>query len=178
MSASPLPPWPQVPACYGWLALDRRGRWRLRGEAVEHAGLRAFLDLHYHRSDDGEWFVQNGPQRVFVSLEYTPLVLRLQADGGLALHTGADAGAPLAVHVDDEGNVLVEVAAGIALMDDRDLPAFIAGCVGADGAPAEIEALLDGAPVRWRGLAVQPLRRAEVAGRFGFRPEPQQPAAG
>jgi hypothetical protein len=33
---------PEVPACYGWLSLDRRGRWRLRGETVTHAGLKAF----------------------------------------------------------------------------------------------------------------------------------------
>ena len=30
--------WPKVPACYGWLGLDARGRWYLRDETVQSAG--------------------------------------------------------------------------------------------------------------------------------------------
>lgn len=167
-----LPPWPQVPACYGWLSLDRRGGWRLRGEPVEHGGLLAFLN-HNYRSDGGDWFVQNGPQRVFVSLAYTPLVLRLQTDGRITTHTGADAGAARTVHVDDEGNVLVLTEAGIGLVDDRDLPDFIGECRLADGEPAEVEAVLAGEGVSWRGLPLRAIARAEVAGHYRFRPDPQ-----
>ena len=32
MDAEMLAKWPDVPACYEWLALDRRGQWRLQGE--------------------------------------------------------------------------------------------------------------------------------------------------
>lgn len=168
--------WPQVPACYGWLSLDRRGRWRLQGEPVVHPGLLAFLDNHYHH-DGADWFVQNGPQRVFVSLEYTPLVLRLRADGSVVLHTGADAGELAAAHVDDEGNVLLLCAAGIGVLDDRDLPAFLADCRLADGSVAEVEAVVAGEDVRWRGLPLQPIARAEVAARYGFRAEPAAAAS-
>lgn len=168
-----LPPWPQVPACYGWLSLDRRGGWRLRGEAVTHGGLFAFLNQYYGTDGSGDWFVQNGPQRVFVQLAYTPLVLRLQQDGGILAHTGADAGRALAAHVDDEGNVLLLTEAGIGLVDDRDLPDFIAGCRRADGRPAEVEDLLAGDGVGWRGLALQPIARAEVARRYPYNAEPQ-----
>ena len=38
------PNWPSGPSCHGWLALDARGAWRLRGEKISHAGLLAFLD--------------------------------------------------------------------------------------------------------------------------------------
>ena len=34
-----LAKWPNVPACYGWLALDRRGRWRMRDEHAQAHGL-------------------------------------------------------------------------------------------------------------------------------------------
>ena len=42
-----LPDWPNVPACHGWLSLDARGCWRLKGERVEHGGLFAFLNANY-----------------------------------------------------------------------------------------------------------------------------------
>src|SRR5690348_9643954 len=29
--------WPNVPHCYGWLALDARGAWRMRDEAAQRA---------------------------------------------------------------------------------------------------------------------------------------------
>ena len=33
-----LKKWPNVPACYGWLALDARGEWYMRDERVQAAG--------------------------------------------------------------------------------------------------------------------------------------------
>jgi hypothetical protein len=81
--------WPNVPACYGWLSLDRRGRWRLRGEAVTHAGLKDFLNRQYAHDEDGNYFVQNGPQRVFVELDVH--AVGLAPDGGgrlLETHVG------------------------------------------------------------------------------------------
>ena len=30
--------WPDVPAVYGWLSLDRRGRWLIRGETLGPLG--------------------------------------------------------------------------------------------------------------------------------------------
>ncbi len=174
MSAA-LPAWPQLPAVYGWLALDRRGRWRLRGEPVVHGGLIDFLNRHYEAGADGAWFVRNGPQRVFVDLDYAPLVLRLQPDGGLIAHTGRAAGTVSAVVVDDEGNVAVATAAGPGLLDDRDLAAFVDKCCDADGGPVEAEALLavaDGATVRWHGVDLRAAARADLPALLGFVPQP------
>jgi len=174
--SSTLPPWPMSPAVHGWLSLDRRGGWRLKGEPVIHAGLIRFLNEHYGADDDGNWFVQNGRQQVFAALDYTPLVLRLETDGGLVAHTGAAAGDVDAVHLDEDGNVLLHAALGIGLLDDRDLSAFVAQCRGPDDAPADDDAFLavlgGGAGVFWRGLPLQPIRRADVPARFGFRPAP------
>jgi len=33
-----LAKWPEVPAVYGWLALDRRGNWLLRESAAQRFG--------------------------------------------------------------------------------------------------------------------------------------------
>jgi len=173
---SPPPRWPGVPACYGWLSLDRRGRWRLQGEPITHAGLRAFIDRHYRADARGCWFVANGPQQVFVALEYTPWILRLEADGGLRTHTGWLLAGAIGVHLDEEGNVLMETEAGAGLLDDRDLALFIADCRDAAGGLATAEAIVDAmggdTALSWRGLPVHPIVRADVPARFGFVPAP------
>lgn len=169
--------WPRVPACYGWLSLDRRGCWRLKGEAIRHAGLIAFINSHYGADDVGNWIFQNGPQAVYVSLDYTPLVWRLETDGALTAHTGTAAGNVAAAYLDDEGSVLLHAAGGIGLLDDRDLSPFLAACHTVNGEPASPEALLaamaGGSGVFWRGLPLQPIRCKGVARRFGFRPDPE-----
>ena len=168
--------WPEVLACYGWLSLDRRGCWRLKGQAIGHAGLISFINSHYGADDSGNWVFQNGPQAVFVALGYTPLVLRLDVDGRLTAHTGAAAGPVTAAYLDEEGNALLHTALGIGLLDDRDLPVFVAACQNAYGEPAEENVLLGtmtgGAGVFWRGLPLQAINCRDVSLRFGFRPNP------
>lgn len=169
--------WPTIPACYGWLSLDRRGRWKLKGEGISHAGLIAFINSRYAADESGNWIVRNGPQAVFVALDYTPFVLRLDFDDRLTAHTGAAAGLASAAYLDEEGNVLLQTALGVGLLDDRDLPAFVAGCRNAAGKPADEDALLETmsgrSAVVWHGLPVQPIRSSNVAGIFGFRPNPR-----
>lgn len=168
--------WPNVPACYGWLSLDRRGIWRLKGEAIRHAGLIEFINRNYGADAYGNWIFQNGPQAVFVALDYTPLVLRLETDGGLRTHTGADAGSVAELHMDEKGCILLATDSGIGLLDDRDLAGFVADCRDAHGQPATEDALLDtmngGAGLFWRGLPLRAIRCRDVPLRFGFRPDP------
>jgi len=168
--------WPKVPACYGWLSLDRRGCWRLKGEVVSHRGLIGFINRHYGADAAGNWIFRNGPQTVFVALDYTPLVLRLEVDGGLTTHTGVAAGPVAAAYLDEEGSALLHTALGIGLLDDRDLPAFVAACRNENGNVAGEDALLatmaGGSGVFWRGLPVQGLKRHDVARRFGFTSDP------
>lgn len=178
-SAAPTataPPWPDVPACYGWLSLDRRGAWRLKGEIVRHEGLVALLNRNYAGERDGCWCVRNGPQRVYVDLEYAPWVFRAGEHGDLVTHTGEDAGAVQGVWLDEAGNVLILADAGPGLLDDRDLAAFLTACVGADGRAAGDAALLavmaGGAGVFWRGLPLAAVQSDAVPARFGFRRVP------
>lgn len=178
MSTLTDPPgsWPTVPACYGWLSLDQRGGWRLRDEVVRHAGLVAYIGANYGPDESGNWLVRNGPQRVYVALDYTPWVWRLGVDGSLAAHTGADGGTPTAAFLDEDGVVLLQSDRGIGVLDDRDLALFLDGCRGGSGDPATESDLLApgaGAPgVTWNALPLQAVRRQAVPARFGFVPRP------
>lgn len=69
--------WPDVPHVYGWLSLTARGQWRMRGEPIANAAIRDFIGRNYGCDEDGRWFFQNGPQRVYVTLELTPWVYRV-----------------------------------------------------------------------------------------------------
>lgn len=33
-----LEKWPNVPDCYGWLALDQRGKWYMRDDRIQAQG--------------------------------------------------------------------------------------------------------------------------------------------
>ena len=115
--------WPGVPDVYGWLALDRRGNWLIKGARIGNPALREFIGRNYQPDARGRWYFQNGPQRVFVKLAYTPLVARLEGEA-LVDHCGRPLGEPRGLWLDDEGSVLVLGNAGLAVLDDRDLARF------------------------------------------------------
>ena len=177
---SAIAKWPNVPACYDWLSLDRRGDWRLQGERVTHSGLIAFINRQYGCDESGCWFLQNGPQRVFVALAYTPWVFRREADGFVS-HTGAPAGELKAIHLDEEGNLLLETALGIGLLDDRDLARFLACCLDSNAQPADESAflaLMNGHPeaVYWQNMPIKPIVAVDVPKHFNFQPLPKAAA--
>src|SRR3954471_3969564 len=114
--------WPNVPAVYGWLSLDRRGNWLIKGERITTGALRECIARNYEAQADGRWYFQNGPQRVYVTLAYTPLVVHYEGEA-LFDQRGRPFSAS-ATFQDDEGSVLIEGEGGIALLDDRDLARF------------------------------------------------------
>jgi hypothetical protein len=114
--------WPQVPDVYGWLSLDRRGNWLIKGERIGNLALREFIGRNYQPDARGCWYFQNGPQRVFVQLAYTPLVIHFE-DQTLLDHCGR-LFEPAQVYLDEEGSLLMAGKPGIGLLDDRDLERF------------------------------------------------------
>ncbi len=136
--------WPNVPACWGWLALDARGNWWLRdaqaqaagaftsglpgakGSRVEHDKLAQFIARNYLADVQGCWYFQNGPQQVFVELEATPWVWRAQwRDETLHLH--AHTGAVIApaqvqaVLADEQGAVYLHTGQGLGIVHTQDV---------------------------------------------------------
>src|SRR5438105_6053450 len=114
--------WPNVPAVYGWLSLDRRGNWRIKGERISNAALRDFIGRNYEVDARGCWYFQNGPQRVYVALAYTPFVVHYQGDALFDQCAGRVEAR--STYVDEEGSVLIEGGRAIALLDDRDLERY------------------------------------------------------
>jgi len=133
-----LAKWPNVPHCYGWLALDARGNWYMRDNAAQAAGpftsgalgargsqvrnekLLGFIQRNYARDAHGQWFFQNGPQRVYVELEVTPFIWRVTEDFAVTAHTGARARAQRCV-LDERGYVYLETELGFGLVHTQDV---------------------------------------------------------
>lgn len=133
-----LTKWPKVPACYGWLGLDARGNWYLRddraqaqgpfsaglaqskGDRLEHSRLIEFIARNYEHDASGQWFFQNGPQRVYVELEISPFIWHLDADLTLHSHTGRAARAQGAV-LDEQGRLYLQTDIGFGLVHSMDM---------------------------------------------------------
>lgn len=177
--------WPDVPAVYGWLSLDRRGQFLIKSETIGNRAAREFIARNYAADEQGRWYFQNGPQRVFVHLEYTPFVLRLEADGSFTDHATRRFAPITQVCMDENGAVLLAGPDGVGLLDDRDLDAFSQRLRGAQGEVLDDDTLaarldaLAGAHAAALSVAladgvfdVQATRSAEVALRFGFQAEP------
>ena len=138
-----LAKWPNVPDCHGWLGLDARGDWYMRDDRCQRSGpfaaepsegvapvkgsrllhdkLIAFIGRTYMPDEQGRWFFQNGPQRVYVELEATPWIWRLQPDGSVLAHTGAPAGAVERALLDEAGRLYLVTALGLGLVHTSDM---------------------------------------------------------
>lgn len=133
--------WPDVPALFGWLALDRRGRWRIKGELIQRPQVIDTINANYAADADGRWFFQNGPQRGYVALAYTPLVLQFDTDGRLWTHTGLPVTSPEAAYMDEDGAITLVSEHGPGVVRDDDLPQMLERLRGPTG-PADEAALM------------------------------------
>ena len=190
--AAALRKWPNVPHCHGWLALDARGDWYMRddrtqaagpfpqvkGSRVDHERLRDFIGRNYACDADGAWFFQNGPQRVYVELELTPWVWRLQQMPGsdwpaVHSHTGRPAQVQSSL-LDETGRLLLLTDLGLGLVHSLDMD-VAAGAV--ERAAMAVNAWSTQPVNAWATQAVrawspQPVRAADLPGRFGYALKP------
>jgi len=139
-----LKKWPNVPDCYGWLALDARGDWYMRddsiqasapfpqvkGSRINHDKLKEFIQRNYDHDERGAWFFQNGPQRVYLELEAAPLVfgVRKHGEGGhetfeLDAHTGQPVGQVKASWLDEQGRLFLDTDLGFGVVRSMDMDA-------------------------------------------------------
>lgn len=191
--------WPNVPDCFGWLALDRRGQWRMRdefaqqnklpGQIISHTALNEFISRNYACDSLGRYFFQNGPQRVFVTLDATPWVARITpSEKGLELLTQCNKPIEASGALSDEGgNIYIvgkvkqltckdktteqfftEDCQTVALLHDHDLDHF------SQLAKLHEEACSFGGSWHWQGkqLSLDPIHSEELAIRFQFIAKP------
>jgi len=201
--------WPNVPDCYGWLALDRRGQWRMRdeftqqnklpGQVIQHAALNEFISRNYACDELGRYFFQNGPQRVFISLDATPWIVRIIPSeiSSKLINQCNQTMEPTAALSDEKGNVYIVSTVNqtiydtnqsdrnnntqfikrddrtIALLHDHDLDHF------SELAKLREEACSFGGSWVWhdKQLPLDPIHSDELASRFNFiaNPQPQMP---
>ena len=131
-----LKKWPNVPACYDWLALDARGQWFMRdervqaagpfpqvkGSRIEHEKLREFIHRNYEADEHGAWYFQNGPQRVYVTLEAAPWIWRVMDTPAhpVLSHTGREARV-VRVWLDESDRLYLETDIGFGLVHSLDV---------------------------------------------------------
>jgi len=194
--------WPNVPDCFGWLALDRRGQWRMRdeftqqnhlpGQVIKHAALNDFIARNYACDELGRYFFQNGPQRVFISLDATPWIVRIIPGdiGPTLINQCNQAIDPAAALSDEKGNIYIvgtvaqTIYTGnknnanqfakrggliVALLHDHDLDYF------SELARLHEEACSFGGSWTWQDqqLPLDPIHSKELASRFHFIAKPK-----
>jgi hypothetical protein len=187
--------WPNVPHCFGWLALDRRGQWRMRdefaqanqlaGSVIQHAALNEFIARNYAHDSLGRYFFQNGPQRVFITLEATPWIARIipSASGPQLLTQCGTAIRPHGALSDEKGNIYITglisqslsdqiesavftktESLSVALLHDHDLDLF------SEQSKVQEDACSFRGSWQWDGkdLPIEPIHSIELTERFHF----------
>ena len=187
--------WPNVPHCFGWLALDRRGQWRMRdefaqanklaGSVIQHAALNEFISRNYACDALGRYFFQNGPQRVFITLDATPWIARMiPGENGPQLLT--QCGTEIKPHSalsDEKGNIYITgiiaqslsdqidsfvftktESLSVALLHDHDLDLF------SNQSKVMEDACSFRGSWQWDGedLPIEPIHSLELSDRFHF----------
>lgn len=146
--------WPDVPNAYGWLSLTENGQWRLHprgdawqietntaantrhldastlipGESITSPQILEFINRNYACDEHGQWFFQNGPQKVYVRLDAAPYILQTMGNGttlALRTHNGLDVKKVTAWWLDESGKLYAQTEHGPGLIAGRDLASVL-----------------------------------------------------
>ena len=158
---------------------------QLPGNVIQHLALNEFISRNYAQDLLGRYFFQNGPQRVFITLDVTPWIARIiPSESGPQLSTqcGTDI-KPHGALSDEKGNIYITgsipqalsdqidatiftqtESLSVALLHDHDLDLF------SDQSQVEEDACSFRGSWQWDGkdLLIEPIHSAELAGRFHF----------
>ena len=192
--------WPNVPHCFGWLALDRRGQWRMRdefaqanqlaGTVIQHIALNEFISRNYACDSLGRYFFQNGAQRVFITLDATPWIVRMipGKSGPQLLNQCGEEIKPQSALSDEKGNIYItglitqslsdqidntiftrRALPSVALLHDHDLDLF------SEQSTVQEDACSFRGSWLWGGieLPIEPIHSIELSERFHFVKAPR-----
>jgi len=162
--------WPNVPHCYNWLGLDARGNWYMRddrtqalgsfgsglpgakGSMLKHEKLIDFIERNYSVDAQGCWYFQNGPQRVYVELEATAFIWRVDAQGAIT-SSARQAATLVQVYMDERGWPYLHTSLGFGLVHTQDVASLA-------------QALED---QHW---PIEEVQASELPARFGYQMSP------
>jgi len=162
--------WPNVPHCYDWLGLDARGNWYMRddrtqalgsfasglpgakGSMLKHEKLIDFIERNYGVDAQGCWYFQNGPQRVYVELEATPFIWRVD-DKGAIISSARQTASLVQVYMDERGWPYLHTSLGLGLVHTQDVASLAQAL--------ELQ--------QW---PIEEVRASELPSRFGYQMSP------
>ena len=176
--------WPDVPAVWGWLRLDRRGGWHLidrgmpgfderlhgRGSPITSPPIVDFIGRNLGHDQRGNWFWQNGPQRVYYDVDVAPLVLRVLGSGvqaRLVTHTGHAVAEATRGWVGPDGEILLATDLGPGVVHDLDAAQLDLQAREGPGGRETLVLALGG-----REIALEPAEDPAEAMGFVARPRP------
>jgi hypothetical protein len=158
---------------------------QLPGNVIQHTALNEFIARNYAHDSLGRYFFQNGPQRVFVTLDATPSIARMiPSESGQHLLT--QCGAEMKPHSalsDEKGNIYITglilqshsdqidgmaftktESLSVALLHDHDLDLF------SEQSKVQEDACSFRGSWQWGGkdLPIEPIHSTELSQRFHF----------
>lgn len=157
----------------------------LPGNAIQHVALNEFISRNYAHDSLGRYFFQNGPQRVFITLDATPWVVRMiPVEHGQKLLTQCGTEIiPEGALSDEKGNIYItgsisqshsdqvdslvftEVRSlSVALLHDHDLDLF------SGQSKVQEDACSFRGSWKWgdKDLPIEPINSTELSQRFHF----------
>ena len=99
------------------------------GEAITSPPILHFIDRNYTHDVYGQWYFQNGPQKVYVRLDGAPYILQTSTNAGdvlgLRTHNGLEVSSIKSGWLDDTGRLYAMTDHGPGLVAGRDLPTVL-----------------------------------------------------
>jgi hypothetical protein len=158
---------------------------QLAGSVIEHRVLNEFISRNYAQDSLGRYFFQNGPQRVFVTLDSTPFIARIfSSESGPELLTQCQTEIkPQGALSDEKGNIYImglfqqsfsdqtdgavftkTESLSVALLHDHDLDLF------SNQSKVMEDACSFRGSWQWNDnqLPIEPIHSTELANRFNF----------
>ena len=158
---------------------------QLAGSVIQHLALNEFISRNYACDSLGRYFFQNGPQRVFITLDATPWIARIipTESGPQLLTQCATEIKPQGALSDEKGNIYITglipqsssdqinataftktESLSVALLHDHDLDLF------SEQSQVQEDACSFRGSWQWNGksLPIEPIHSAELSERFHF----------
>jgi hypothetical protein len=158
---------------------------QLAGSVIQHTTLNEFISRNYACDSLGRYFFQNGPQRVFITLDATPFIVRIiPTENGPQLLTQCGTEIkPQGALSDEKGNIYITgfmpqslseqiesavftktESLSVALLHDHDLDLF------SDQSKVLEDACSFRGSWQWKGkdLPLEPIHSTELSQRFHF----------